>query len=361
MTLRVRSTTLFVGAALAAALLADCSGAASSATPAAIGAPAGTVTLSRATRDASWLAPEAKAKNASLLYELGYAVVSSQDVSAIYVYDAKKPFKQVGTIANPALSGASRNIFVDGSENLYVSAYGGGSSGNGYVVEFPKGNSNPSFTYTGQLTAPQYVAVDKSGTVYVANALAGYTSGDIVEFPQGSNTPSFTIPASSLPSGYFPVAVGVDSKSNVYVSLYAGGVTQIWEFPPQSTKGKNLKLLDLRDTSSTSLFTDKHGNLVIAAGFDTVNLYAPGQTAASKTMNLQGEATSIQLALNKSESTLYASGVVPNPTYPGGTQGLSYLTGLVKSSIGQCWPSGAQPAYCGGVAVDPPASIGKPY
>ena len=292
-------------------------------------------------QQAGWLAPEALAKNAQLIYATGF----NTSTGAVFVYQGKKPYKQVGEL--PSGSGFVSTCYVDGKGNVYVVNTAGGSSGNGFVREFGKGKTKPAFEYTASLSSPNAVAIGNDGTLYVAN---DGNSGGVVEFPQKSNKPSLIIP-SSVFAPEIPNAIALDSANNLYVgtSTFVTSDPQynVWEFPPNSANGTALNLTDLDDPRA--IIVDKNDNLVIGNGNSgLVSVYPTGQVNPGKQFNLARGTT--QIAFNKAENLFYwvGSGF--------GVHAYSYKTGKeVQEFDGPC-PSGGS-FFCFGVAVSPAASL----
>jgi sugar lactone lactonase YvrE len=286
-----------------------------------------------------WLAPEALAKNAKLIYAAGY----NTSTGAVFVYEGKKPYKQVGEL--PSGSGFVSTCYVDGKGNVYVVNRAGGASGNGFVREFKKGKTKPAFEYTNSLSSPSAIAVGNDGTLYVAN---DGNSGGVVEFPQKSNKPALIIP-SSLFAPEIPNAIAIDSANNLYVGTSTFGNSpqyNVWEFPPSSANGTALNLTGLDDPSS--IIIDKNNNLVVGNGDGgLVNVYPAGQVNPSKQFSVAFGTT--QIVFDKAENIFYWVGSAF------GVHAYSYKTGNeVQEFDGPC-PSGG--SFCFGVAVSPPAQL----
>jgi hypothetical protein len=184
--------------------------------------------------------------NQTLLY-VSQLVSSSVGIYAV----GAKGFKTAGTLTLGSGS-YPLGLTVDGSQNLYVAISTLGGSGTPSVDVFPRGATQPSKVYTDGLTGPIDVAVDRHGTLYVANLAnpggggCGQSSGpggSVVEYANGSSTPTATI--TDFPG--CPNGVAVDSKSNLYLTyIYypASGFVQsdVRKYAYQSTKGEELNL-----------------------------------------------------------------------------------------------------------------------
>lgn len=142
-------------------------------------------------------------------------------------------------------------LTVDAAQNLYVAIATFGS-GTPSVDVFARGATKPSKVYAQGLSAPEDVAVDAHGTLYVANlanALGGGCGqgsgpgGNVIEYAKGSMSPTRTI------DDFIgcPEAIAVDSSSNLYLTnLYypSSGFVQsdVTEYANKSTHGTALGL-----------------------------------------------------------------------------------------------------------------------
>src|SRR5207244_1560613 len=95
-----------------------------------------------------------------------------------------------------------------------------------------KGNSKPSATIAGPETGlrdPYAIAVDARGSIYVANYQGGPSgSGSITVYRPGSNGNVKTIGTIAGPSTglHDPVGVAVDCSGSIYVANYEGGPSE---------------------------------------------------------------------------------------------------------------------------------------
>jgi hypothetical protein len=141
-------------------------------------------------------------------------------------------------------------LTTDASQNLYV-AISSLTSGTQSVDVFPRGATKPSKVYTDGLSGPIDVAVDRHGTLYVANLaqpsgggcgnLSG--GGSVVEYAKGSMKPTAVI--ADFPG--CPNGVGVDSNANLYLTYVyypASGLVQsdVRKYAYPATKGSALNL-----------------------------------------------------------------------------------------------------------------------
>jgi sugar lactone lactonase YvrE len=168
---------------------------------------------------------------------------------------------------------APQGLAVDTWGNVYVA-----DTGNAAVVEIPSntalGGAAPMLQYTGAptFTTPVGVAVDSKGNVYVADE--GNPAGEIVRIPPGGGDLQ---PLSLNPSGSalflnlpllggqgisVPNGVAVDAAGDVYVS--DSGTNTIWEAPAAGPPNGNPFTLNFTGLSTPAgLALDASGNLYV--------------------------------------------------------------------------------------------------
>jgi serine/threonine-protein kinase len=175
--------------------------------------------------------------------------VSDLDADAIRLFPAnKKNPQQNGSITTGI--NLPINAAVDLHGTLYVA-----NNGNSTVTEYPFGKTSPSVTLSGsQLVFPNGIAVDNQGTVYVTS---GATAGAcyVLVYPKGASTPSEQINGFDL-----PVGLAVDKSGNLYVGDALQNV--IWEVPKGSTTPTELSLSGLDDPVGVAI--DPKDNLFVA-------------------------------------------------------------------------------------------------
>ncbi len=167
------------------------------------------------------------------------ATVSLAVVSLLSLAACSTPSGTIPSWAGAAQSLAKpHTLQMPANGFLYVADSGGGGSVTAYVL----GQASLQRTIEAGVTTPIAVAADASGTLYVANPET------VSEYAPGQSTPLRTISNGlSLGSGSHPQELALDSQGNLYVA-----------------------------------------NAGACYPNDTVNVYAPGQTTASRTVTLPG-------------------------------------------------------------------------
>ncbi len=242
----------------------------------------------------SWLSSDAKE---TLVY-------SSQTYSDSVTISAagRRGFKTVGSLALPSGS-APLGLTVDEAQNLYVAISPLGS-GTASVEVFPRGATTPSKVYTEGLSGAEDVAVDKNGTLYVANladpsgggcSQGNGLGGSVVEYAAGSMTPTATI--SDFPG--CPNGVAVDSSANLYLTyLYysSSGLPQsdVREYTTGSTKGRALGLRARGGLDLGGIAIAPNGDIVVENGqadgtFNQLLTFPQGKKRPSNVIQYGGE------------------------------------------------------------------------
>ncbi|MGB6600099.1 MAG: hypothetical protein WBE77_03330 [Candidatus Cybelea sp.] len=170
-------------------------------------------------------------------------------------------------------------IAVDSSGTVYVANSLVDASGAGSITEYPRGQTSPSRTLTSGLYSTSGVAVDSAGTVYASNKFLG----SIEVFPKGKSAPTATITANLTgPDGLAADKAGnlfiADSSANDVLKLAHGSKT------PQS-----LHLAGL--ARPTGVAVDSHGTLYVgnlAGAASNVAAYPVGSRNPSRTMRVLG-------------------------------------------------------------------------
>ena len=173
------------------------------------------------------------------------------------------------------------SVAVDSSGTVYVANCGGACSGNGSVAVIDK-NGKKVREITDGISRPESVAVDPQGDLYVANVGFFFTSSyyyfpaSVAMYAPGSSSPQIAITGGVAR----PSTVALDASENVYVAN-DGFVT---EYGPQL--GSYIRSMTTR--APLSFAFDASGNLYVgnnsARDSSNVLVFAPGATNPFETI-----------------------------------------------------------------------------
>jgi len=283
---------------------------------------AGCSTASQSTTPPLAGSPAARApKKLKLLY------VTDYNANAVLIY------KQGDTGGGPIgeiLTGISspQGDAVDKSGTLYVA-----NEGNSTVTEYPAGASIPSVTLSAGISRPLDVSVDSSGIVYVMEGSAG----KILEFKPGSTSADATV-SITHPAG------GTNAKNgDLYVTHNAsGGHVEVCK--PLATSCTDL---GITVGYAEGVALDLHGNLLVGDVYgQVIDIYKSGQTSPYRQISTPLESPS-KLALDKTDATLYqadpANFAVELYNYKAGTQESSFTFGSADELEGVALSPGQKP------------------
>ena len=207
---------LFVSFALAASVLAGCSGTGSliaGGSPLQ-NLPAGTAR--QASQQALSMRPIADASHSFIYVADAYA-------NTVWIFPALGMSPQPTGSITQGLS-TPEGIAIDKAGTLYVA-----NPSNGNVTEYRAGTTTPSFTLGG-LAAPTWVAVDPKGNLWVSSS-QGSGLGSVLEFSPGATKPKQTLTGFGQPEG-----IAFDSRGNLFVADDASTPARVDVFPPGATK-----------------------------------------------------------------------------------------------------------------------------
>jgi hypothetical protein len=194
--------------------------------------------------------------------------VADETNSAVDMYDPRK--------ANPSPEGSITDgidvpiqIAVDKKGTLYVA-----NLGNGTITEYKKGSSSPSVTLSTGLHEPYGLAVDSKGNVFASNL----GNNTIVGYEAGGTAPFETIGFSSEGQA---VGMGTDGNDNLWVACDT--TSAVYEIPAGSSTPKDAGLSGLEGPISIS-FGKRDQMFVSNFGGENVAVYTYGTTSPAYTI-----------------------------------------------------------------------------
>ncbi len=157
-------------------------------------------------------------------------------------------------------------LAVDKSGTLYVA-----NQGNGTVTEYLAGKTKVFFKITSGLSAPYGIGVDGAGRVFVSNL-----TGGVAAFKPGKSSPYETVAAGPNPCG-----VAIDHENNVYVA--SDSENRVYEIPAGSSTAQNLGLVGLNGPIGLA-FKSEDTLYVGNYGGNNVEIYPSGSKSPSTTL-----------------------------------------------------------------------------
>ena len=277
------------------------------------------------------VAPTARAQGAGVhaSYRTSKPLVFVADTSSeVQIYPAKTLKKNPAPVATITDAiGCPYGLAMDKKGTLYV-ANECASGSTGYsVTEYPKGQTTHSVSITDGINYPAGLAIDKAQTLYVSNSK--YQSPSIAEYPAGATSPSKVITGQGLIA---PWGLTLDAKQNLYVADY--DEAQIYEIPKGTTKLKPLNLQGLKEPVGVAF--DASRNLWVADLGGFVNIYPPGATSPSETLSY-GYTTPFAISEDPTGTIVVANWQYPDVVYEyasGQDSPEAALTKDIKTSTG---------------------------
>lgn len=202
----------------------------------------------------------------SLIFE------SDQDLAAVNIYQTKKLATNPPPIATiHAAKGCPYGLAVDKMGTIYVADNCGGND----VEEYAKGQTTMTTSITNGISNPLGLVIDGSGTLYVSNYPASIT-----EYAFGTTTPSKTITGGGLTD---PFGLAVDKSGNVYIADF--GANAVFELPAGGSTVTNMGLSGLGEPIGLAI-DNQNGDLWETDGSgDAINIYKlGGSTSPIKTI-----------------------------------------------------------------------------
>ncbi len=170
-------------------------------------------------------------------------------------------------------------IAVDRDGTIYVANAQTDAMGDGSVTIYPRGRTAPSRTLTAGLGTSMGVAVDSAGTVYVSNKL----SGSVEAFAKGKSAPSATITANLTG----PDGLAVNSSGDLLIADSSANDVLVLAHGTKTPKSLGLRGL----SRPTGIAVDSHGNLYVSnlvGAASRIAVYAPNATKPSRVFALRG-------------------------------------------------------------------------
>ena len=229
----------------------------------------------RSTR--SWISPAAR--HAKLVY------IADHHANAVYIYNQGANPHQLGEITDGV--NGPEGLAVDTSGTLYVANQLGDT-----ITEYPSGSTSPSVTLRDGIEDPSAVAVDSSGRLYVSEG----TNGEILSYPPGGKKPDRKIKELANPDG-----MDVGANNQLFATYSA--------FPPSGVAvcARRCRTLPLRTELAADVRVDLKGNVVVADD-DVSKIYVFAQDASQPARTIDNaSATPLALALDSTDELLYVA------------------------------------------------------
>ncbi len=194
----------------------------------------------------------------------------------------------IGCIVTPVNS--AHGLYVDRHGNLYV------ANGNNTVTVYPPGSLTASATYSTGTAGPMYPIADHKGNVFVSTG-----NGRVIEFLRGQSQPYRTL----FTPGYEADGMALDSDGNLYVTYRTayldGGIEK---FAPGSTQGQTLGMQVIQPQG---ILVTSDGTIVVVETGRADGVYVFAQGSQTPKLKLTVGDTPVQLAITKPEHKLFVS------------------------------------------------------
>jgi DNA-binding beta-propeller fold protein YncE len=249
-----------------------------------------------------------------------------QEEEAVNIYQTANLSSNPAAIATIHVSaGCPYGLAVDKKGTIYVADNCGGND----VEEYPKGSTTIKTKITDGISNPLGLAIDKSGTLYASNYPASIT-----EYAYGTTTPIKTISGSPMED---PFGLALDAKGNLYIADF--GASAVFELPAGGSSVTNLNLQDLGEPLGLAI-DQKTGYLWETAGSgNVINIYQiGGSTSPIETIDGNGYPYAISLQLKgKPKAEVVESDIDTKAVYaykPGSYTSYATLTNGVELPTG---------------------------
>lgn len=204
----------------------------------------------------------AKKKKKQILF------VADLSNSVVEMYNPKTPNPSPEGSITDGISNPGQ-VAVDKKGTLYVA-----NLGNSTITEYKKGSSSPSVTLSNGVSGPYGIAVDSKGDVFASNL----NNNTVVGFKAGATSPYESTDFSSLGQ---PVGIGTDGKDNLWVACDTDSL--VYEIPAGSSTPQNAGLSGLSGTVGVA-FGEKDVMYVSNVSAPDVQVYTYGTTNPQTTI-----------------------------------------------------------------------------
>jgi hypothetical protein len=245
--------------------------------------------------------------------------------------------------------GFAVGLAVDRHRNLWV-----GDVGNNQILCYPPGETTPTKVLTDSGYYPEGIAVDKAGTLFVANS-AEKPSGTstVAIYARGSNSPTQVLSDPQMNGQVGGVAI--DKARDIFVSFGFPAVVKLGEFTRSPSGTYAFSIIATPGGIPTGLQMDNSGNLLAAnqsAQYNqTVSVFSP--PAWNMTNNFGGNHAGNRLALDEKDEHVFTTETFSQGSQAGSIVEFSYPAGKKVNHIDV--PGPENPI---GIAVSPASVIG---
>jgi hypothetical protein len=186
----------------------------------------------------------------------------------------------------------ANSIAIDGSGNIWLGNQGGAAGGLNSISEFSSdGTANAASPFTGGgLSFPYGIAIDVSGNVWVANDGFRGSGNSISEYSPSNRT--FSSPAATGYTGgglNAPDGIAIDGSGNVWVANSDGLSNSISEFNSDGTPNAASPFTGGGLKVPSYLAIDGQGNVwALNSGADSISEFSPFGVALSGSSGYTG-------------------------------------------------------------------------
>jgi DNA-binding beta-propeller fold protein YncE len=188
-----------------------------------------------------------------------------QEEAAVNIYQTAELSSNPAPLATiHVAAGCPYGLAVNKKGTVYVADNCGGND----VEEYPKGSTTLKTTITDGISNPLGEAIDAKGNLYVSNYPASITV-----YAPGATSPSETITGGGMVD---PFGLALDNSGNLYIADF--GASAVFEVRAGSTTVTNLDLSGLGEPIGLA-FDFKTGYLWETGGSDNIiNVYEPSSS-----------------------------------------------------------------------------------